>query len=82
MYTPRDMFNGILEKNQLGVLGESHVIIIKVVLENRLNLNHVCQILIQTVFFICSHLQANVVRYFSINIEIQCSSVPVFGVKH
>lgn len=71
MYTPGDMLNGVLKENQLGFLGEGHVVIIEVVLENSLNLIHVCQILIQTVFFLCSHLQGNVVRYFRINIEIE-----------
>ena len=57
MYTPGDMLDGILEEHQLGLLGEGHVVIIKVVLENSLNLFHVCQILIQTVFLLCTHLQ-------------------------
>lgn len=50
------MLDGVLEENQLDFLGEGHVVVIEVVLENSLNLTHVCQILVQTVFFICSHL--------------------------
>ncbi len=61
MYTPGDVLNGVPKENQLFVLGEGHVVIIQVVLENSLNLIHVCQILIQTVFFLCTHLQGNVV---------------------
>lgn len=57
IYTPGDMLNGVLEENQLGLLGEGHVVIIEVVLKNSLNLIHVCQILIQTIFFLCTHLQ-------------------------
>lgn len=62
-YTPGDMLYGILNENQLCLLGVGHVVIIKVVLENSLNLIHVCQILIQTVSFRCTHLQVKVVRY-------------------
>ena len=57
------MLYGILEENQLCLLGVGHVVIIEVVLENSLNLIHVCQILIQTVSFRCTHLQVKVVRY-------------------
>lgn len=57
MYTPGDMLDSVLEKNQLGLLGEGHVVIIEVVLENSLNLIHVCQILVQTIFFVCIHLR-------------------------
>lgn len=56
MCTPGDMLNGILKKNQPGLLGKGHVVIIKVVLEYSLNLIHVCQILILTIFFLYSHL--------------------------
>ena len=57
VYIPGDMLNGVLEENQLCLLGEGHVVIIEVILENNLNLIHVCQILIQTIFFLCTHLQ-------------------------
>ena len=66
MYKPGDMLDGILEENQLGLLGEGHVVIIEVVLENSLDLIHVCQILIQTVFFLRTHLQGDVMKYFSV----------------
>ena len=56
IYTPGDMLDGILEENQLGLLGEGHVVIIEVVLEDSLDLIHVRQILIQTVLFFCTHL--------------------------
>lgn len=58
MDTPGDMLDGILEKNQLGLLGKGHVVIIQVVLENSLDLIHICQILIETIFFLSTHLQA------------------------
>lgn len=57
LYTPGDMLNGILEENQLGLLGKGHVVIIEVVLEDSPDLTHVCQILVQTIFFLCTHLQ-------------------------
>lgn len=57
VYTPGDMLNGILEENQLGLLGKGHVVIIEVVLEDSLDLIHVCQILIQAILFLCTHLQ-------------------------
>lgn len=59
MYTPGDMLDSVLEENQLDLLGEDHVVIIEVVLENGPDLIHVCQILIETVFFLCTHLQGS-----------------------
>lgn len=53
------MLNGILEEDQLGLLGEGHVVIIQVILKNCLNLLQVCQILIETVFFLHIHLQGD-----------------------
>lgn len=40
--TPGNMLNSILEENQLGLFGEGQVVIIKVVLQNSLDLIHVC----------------------------------------
>lgn len=71
MHTPGDMLDGILEENQFLLLGVGHIVIIKIVLKNSLNLIYVCQVLIHTVFFLCTHLQGNIVRYFSFNTEIQ-----------
>ena len=51
------MLNCVLEEDQLGLLAKGHVVIIKVVLENSLYLIHVSKILIQTIFFLCTHLQ-------------------------
>lgn len=65
------MLDGILEENKLGFLGEGHVVIIQVVLENGLNPFHVRQVLIQTVFFLGSHLQGNVRRCFRVTVEIK-----------
>lgn len=39
--TPGNMLNSILEENQLGLLGEGHIVIIEVVLQNSLDLIHV-----------------------------------------
>lgn len=58
LYVPGHMLNGVLEEYQLGLLGEGHVVIIEVVLENSLDLIHVCKILIHTSFLLYTHLMS------------------------
>lgn len=51
------MFDGILEEHQLGFLGEGHVVVVQVVLQNVPDLLRVCQVFIDTVGLLCSDLR-------------------------
>lgn len=50
------MFDGILKKHELGFLGKGHVVVVQVVLQNVPDLLCVCQVLVDTVSFLCSDL--------------------------
>lgn len=51
------MLDGILEENQLCLLGKGGVVVTEVVLQDRLDLIHIYQIFIDTVVLLCAHLQ-------------------------
>lgn len=51
------MLDGVLEEDQLDLLGEGHVVVVQVVLEDSLDLVYVRQVLVQAVFLVGSHLQ-------------------------
>lgn len=50
------MFDGVLEEHQLGFLGEGHVVVVQVVLQNVPDLLGVHQVLVNAVFLLCSDL--------------------------
>lgn len=50
------MLDGVLEEHKFGFLGEGHVVVVQVVLQNVPDLLCVFQVLVDAVSFICSDL--------------------------
>lgn len=53
---PGDMFDGVLEEHKLDFLGEGHVVVVQVVLQDVPDLLGVCQVLVGAVGLLCSDL--------------------------
>lgn len=50
------MFDGVLEEHKLDFLGEGHVVVVQVVLQNVPDLLGVSQVLVDAVSLLCSNL--------------------------